>query len=334
MADRDTIRNGLLAIIAVILTIAALRVSYPVTMPLAVAAVIIAAIWPVKPWLDRVLPSSLSYVGTALILLVILLGFIAAVYFSAAQVVRAFTENWQQFELLYQSATAWAEQWGISLGGQQGYSRLIGFGQGLLANAYTVFVYLGFIALLVVLGLPEVPALRQKIHDAFGAGEQREVVHAVDEVAGKIRQYLGVTTVTSLLTGIASALWAFAVGLDLALVWGVLNFLLNYIPVVGNLVGIIPPSLYAIVQFQNLTMPIVVFVGFSVIQITISNFIYPMLQGRSLSLSPIAIIVTLSFWSWVWGIAGALIAVPLTVALVIVCDQFGSTRWIAKLLSD
>jgi AI-2 transport protein TqsA len=221
----------------------------------------------------------------------------------------------------------------VTLGGQEGYKRLIGFGQSLLANAYTIFVYLGFIALLVILGLPEVPALRRKIHDAFGAGEQREIVDAVDEIAGKIRQYLGVTTVTSLLTGFASALWAFTLGLDLALVWGVLNFLLNYIPVVGNLVGIIPPSLYAIVQFQNWKMPVIVFLGFSVIQIVISNFVYPMLQGRSLSLSPIAIIVALAFWSGVWGIAGALIAVPLTVALVIVCDQFSSTRWIAKLLS-
>jgi AI-2 transport protein TqsA len=334
MTGPASIRNGLLAVVATVIGIAALRASYPVTMPLAVAAVVIAAIWPVKPWLDRVLPSSLSYVGTVLVLLLVLLGFIAAVYFSAAQVVRAFTQNWDQFERLFQSATAWADQWGLTLGGQQGYARLIGFGQSLLSNAYTVFVYLGFIALLVVLGLPEVPALRGKLQDAFGAGEQREIVEAVDEAAEKIRQYLGVTTVTSLLTGLASALWAFAVGLDLALVWGVLNFLLNYIPVVGNLVGIIPPSLYAFIQFQNWTTPLIVFIGFSVIQITISNFVYPMLQGRSLSLSPIAIIVTLTFWSWVWGIAGALIAIPLTVALVIVCEQFNSTRWIATLLSS
>ena len=80
-------------------------------------------------------------------------------------------------------------------------------------------------------------------------------------------------------------------------------------------------------------MPLVAFLGFAVIQITISNFIYPMLQGHSLSLSPIAIVVALAFWSRVWGVAGALIAVPLTVALVIVCEHFPNTRWIAALLS-
>ena len=94
MFDGDgAIRNRLLAVMAVLLAVAGLRLSYAVTMPLAVAAVVIAAVWPVKPWLDRMLPSSLSYLGTVLILLVIVLDLIAAVYFSVAQFVRAFAQN-------------------------------------------------------------------------------------------------------------------------------------------------------------------------------------------------------------------------------------------------
>lgn len=69
-------------------------------------------------------------------------------------------------------------------------------------------------------------------------------------------------------------------------------------------------------------MSLVVFLGFAVLQIVISNFVYPTLQVRSLALSPVAIIVSLAFWSWVWGIAGARIPVPLTAALVIICQQF------------
>ena len=101
-----------------------------------------------------------------------------------------------------------------------------------------------------------------------------------------------------------------ALGLQLPLVWGTLNFLLNFIPVVGNLLGIVPPALYALIQFQDLTWPLVTLVGFSVIQIAISNFVYPLVQGRSLSLSPIALVVALAFWSSVWGFAGALMAIP------------------------
>ena len=233
----------------------------------------------------------------------------------------------------YQSLTQWGEQWGLTVRGKEGYAHLIGFGEEVLSSAYTVFVYLGFITLLVVLGLPQVPALRKKIQEEFDASDQREITGTVAEIASKVRRYLGITTVTSVITGVASALWAFAVGLDLAIVWGVLNFLLNYIPVLGNLVGIIPPTIYALIQFQSWTVPVIFFVGFAVIQMVISNFISPMLQGRSLSLPPIVVVVALAFWSWVWGIAGALIAVPLTVALVIVCEHFTSTRWIAILLS-
>jgi predicted PurR-regulated permease PerM len=141
------------------------------------------------------------------------------------------------------------------------------------------------------------------------------------------------TVLTSLITGVASAAWSFAVGLDLALIWGVLNFLLNFIPVIGNIVGIIPPTLYARIQFGDWTMPLVVFSGFVVLQIAISNVIYPMLQGRGMSMPPVVIIVALLFWGWIWGAVGALLAVPLTAALIIVCQQFESTKPIAKLLA-
>ena len=80
-------------------------------------------------------------------------------------------------------------------------------------------------------------------------------------------------------------------------------------------------------------MSTIVFVGFVILQLTISNVVYPLLQGKQLSLSPLAIIIAMTFWSWVWGIGGALIAVPLTAAIVIICGQFDRSRWICKLLS-
>jgi hypothetical protein len=97
-----------------------------------------------------------------------------------------------------------------------------------LSNASTILIYLGFIAILVMLGLPEVTATARKIDREIGKGESREIRKTVNEIAHKVRQYLAITLVTSLLTGIASALWAYALGLELPLVWGTLNFLLNF----------------------------------------------------------------------------------------------------------
>ncbi len=335
MIELDPIRNRMLAVVTVLLVIAGLQASYTVTMPLAATIVIIAAIWPIKPWLDQALPSKISYLGAILVLIFTFAAFTGALYFSAAQAVRAFSENQEQFNRVYGSLTEWAAKWGFAgLGDEEIYGRLIKVGQMLLANAYTVFVYLGFIAILVIFGLPEVPALRTKIHAVLNAADRRELIDTVDEIASKIRQYFGAILLTSVLTGVASALWSYATGLELALVWGILNFLLNFIPFIGNIIGIFPPVLYALIQFQNFTMPLIVFIGFAVLQLAISNIVTPILQGRSVALSPLATIVALAFWSWVWGIAGTLIAVPLTAALVVICEHFGSTKWIARLLSS
>jgi predicted PurR-regulated permease PerM len=261
--------------------------------------------------------------------------FFGAIYFSVAQVVRAFAQNQEQFSSIYTSISDWTAQWGVQESGVlEGYSRAVSFGESLLSNAYSILGYLGFIAILVILGLFEVPALNERLHVALGEASRRDLVVTVNEIGDQIRRYLSVTAATSAITGFTSALWAFSVGLELALVWGVLNFLLNFIPIVGNIVGIVPPTLYAMIQFQSLSWTLVVFFGFAVLQISISNVVYPMLQGRSLSLSPIVILVSLAFWGWLWGIAGALLAVPITAALVIVCEHFRSTEWIARLLSS
>lgn len=332
---QENARDHLLAVITVVLVVAALRASYPVTMPIAVAATIIAAIWPFKLSLDRVLSPRLGNLGVFLSLLVLLACLLGALYFSIAQAVAAFDANQDRFQEVYRSALAWAHRWGLpDPGGQEAYSRVVGVGRVFLANMYAILAYVGFIGLLIVFGLPEVTAKRARLREAMEREDRRALVTSVNEIAEKTRAYFRVTAMTSLLTGVACAAWALVLGLDLALVWGVLNFLLNYIPVIGNIVGIIPPSLFAFVQFHDWTMRAVTFGGFCVIQIVISNVVYPLVQGHALRLSPAAVLLSLTFWGWVWGIAGALIAVPLTVALVVACEQFSGTRWIAMLLSS
>ena len=326
-------RNQVLTLIAFVLAVAALRASYPVTMPILFAGVIVAALWPLKLWLDRSLPSWLSYVLTILALLAVLGGFAASVYLSVGQVVSVIGAQWPKFEGLYASMAECASQWGVPLNGVADRARVIGFVQMLASRVYSVATYAGFIGLLVVLGLPEVPRMQSKMTDELDGGTRSELRITAVRISEQVRRYFGTTLATSILTGVASALWALVTGLDLALVWGLLNFLLNFIPVIGNIIGIIPPVLYAFLQFGGLGMPLLVFAGFAALQIAISNFVYPILQGRQLALSPLAIIIAMTFWSWVWGIAGALIAVPLTATTVIVCGQFDRSRWIAKLLS-
>ncbi len=332
-APQSRHRNRLLGFIAMILGVAAMRASYPVTMPVLFAAVIIAAIWPMKPRLDQWLPSRLSYVVTIFVLVALLTGFAAAVYFSVGQVIRVLIAHWPEAEVGYNKLVAWASRWGVPIEGPADKRRIFGFLGMLASEAYTFAVYLGFVGLLVILGLLEVPLFHRKLQTELSGRARHDVMHVVQDISVKVRLYLSTTLVTSVLTGVASAACAFATGLDLALVWGLLNFLLNFVPVIGNIVGIIPPVLYAFIQFHGYVMPLFIFAAFAIVQIVISNFVYPILQGSRLALSPLAIVVAMAFWTWVWGIAGALVAVPLTAALAIVCAQFERTKWFAALLS-
>lgn len=324
----------MLAGVAVVLAIAALRASYAVTMPLLFAGVIVAALWPLKAWLDRRLPSPLGYMLSVLTLVAVLLGFAAAVYFAIGQVIAVLGGQWPQIERAYRSVADWAASWGLPLNRTLDQRRAVSFMQMLVTSIYGFVTYVGFIGILVMLGLPELPRLRAKAKEEMNTRSRAELFEVIEEISRRVRAYLGTTLATSVLTGIASAAWSMLTGLELALVWGLINFLLNFVPVIGNIIGIIPPVLYAFIQFDGWTMPLIVFAGFAALQLTISNFVYPWLQGRQLSLSPLAVIVSMTFWSWMWGIAGALIAVPVTAAIVIVCDQFDRSRWFARILSD
>jgi len=325
---------GLLALIATVVAAAALRASYAVTMPVAVAAIVIAALWPVKARLESLVPPWLAYLGTVGTLLLVFVGFSAGIWFASAAALKTFLEQEERFRAMLDQLTGWVEALGLPEPGAGLFERLVQVLQPILAGTYSVLAYLGFIAVLVMLGLPAVIPFRRRLGDALEGTQRRELVDAVDEISLRIRQYLGVTTLMSLVTGAAVALWCFLLGLDLALSWGILNFLLNYIPVVGNVIGIFPPVLYAILQFEGWQRPTLLFLGLAAIQVAISNFLYPMMQGRSMALPPVVIVVALTFWSWVWGIVGALIAIPLTVAAIIAFDRFESTRWLATLLSE
>lgn len=318
-----------LIFVCVILAVAALRASYPVAMPLAAAAITIIAIWPAKAWLDRVLPSSVSYLVLVLGLLLISAAFAAAIYLSISEVVDAFARGQGRVEPILQAASAWASRWHLQQIGGRAFSGLLNLGQAALAGISTVLIYVGFTLLLTLLGLFDAPQIRHGMQRTLSPDAQTRLLSNVESIGAKVRVYFGMTAVTSLVTAIASALWAWVMGLELAAVWGILNGLLNFIPIVGNIVGTVLPTIYAIVQFGATGTVIVVFVGFACLQVVISNVIYPALQGRGLSLSPALILIAIAFWSWLWGVAGTLLAVPLTVALIVLSDQFGATRWIA-----
>ena len=148
-----------------------------------------------------------------------------------------------------------------------------------------------------------------------------------------MRTYLGVKTVTSMLTAVLSYVVFMLVGIDYALFWGFLIFLFNYIPTVGSVVATFLPGALALVQFDSLTPFLIIVVGVSAIQVLVGNILEPRLMGNTLNISPLVVVLSLILWSMLWGIIGMLLSVPITVAIIIICAQFPTTRGVAILLS-
>ena len=113
-----------------------------------------------------------------------------------------------------------------------------------------------------------------------------------------------------------------------------MTFVLNYIPFLGPLAAVVLTTLFAGAQFESLQMTLIVVTGLSVIQFTIGSYLEPRLAGATLAISPFLVLFAVFFWSFLWGIPGAFIGVPITIAILTICDQYTASRWLAVLLSD
>ena len=151
----------------------------------------------------------------------------------------------------------------------------------------------------------------------------------------RFRRYAYIFSLALMLAGVVSVVMkgGFRLGVDFAEIWAVIIFLLNYIPSIGSVLGVVFPALLALVQFDTLEPFLIIVCVLAVIQFVIGNVIEPMMMGRSFNLGAFTVIVALMFWSAIWGIAGAFLAVPITAAFVILCREVEGWQWIAVLLS-
>ncbi len=155
----------------------------------------------------------------------------------------------------------------------------------------------------------------------------------LENISRRIQTYLGIKTLISLMLSVLSYGLMMAVGLDFAAFWAVLIFILNFIPTIGAVIATIFPALLALVQFENLYPFLIVTGGITVLQFFVANLLETKLMGRSLNLSPVALLLSLVIWGSIWGIPGMFLCVPITVVAMIIMSEFPSTRPFAILLS-
>lgn len=198
---------------------------------------------------------------------------------------------------------------------------------GFLGSTGLILVYTLFIFLEQKCFLPKIDRMMENPH-------QREKVRLIlRRIYDDTKTYIGIKTLTSLLTGVISYVIMAAVDLDFALFWAMLIFLFNYIPTIGSIVATFFPSILALVQFPSLAPFLVVVLGVSGTQVLVGNILEPRLMGNTLNLSPLVILLSLALWGTLWGIPGAILCVPITVLLTIIFSNFEGTRAFAVMLS-
>ena len=204
---------------------------------------------------------------------------------------------------------------------------MVGSAGGVLLTSALVLIYVIFL-------LSEKGLFTRKLvsfAEKQGQGEVlRDILHSV---SSGVRLYLWIKTIISLITAGVSYLIFRILGLDFPEVWALLVFLLNYLPNVGSTLSVIFPAVLALLQFDTIEPFLIIAVLLTVVQLTIGNVIEPIFMGRSLDLSPFVIILALTFWTTIWGIAGAFLSVPITVAILILCKSIPAWQSIAVLLS-
>jgi predicted PurR-regulated permease PerM len=191
---------------------------------------------------------------------------------------------------------------------------------GMVSNLVIVLIIVAFM-------LFEATGIRTKLRNVFGADPER-----LHKASDDITKYLVMKTATSALTGVAVGVWLFLWGVDLAVLWGLIAFLLSYIPTLGGILAGVPILLFSWLQLG--TGPTIgVAAGYVVVNMFIGNFLEPRIFGRALGISPLVVFLSMIFWGWLLGPVGALLSVPLTMIAKIALWNTEDLRWIAVLLA-
>ena len=360
----------LLTVIAVVLVGWALHVMAVVVIPIVCSIFIALLVYPVDRWVAHRVPDRTSWLGhvaaVSLVLLVIGL-FFGSIWFAAERVQERFPETFPDIDDVIEAQAAQLAQETQASAGEpalepgddrseqadtagSGLSallapfrraldemqRLVGgyglqFARTLLEFAGTIFAGLILIFFLTLLLLVEQRRWLSKIETLHGSATGRWL-QPIGTVAAKIRRYFLARTLLGVLTAALYTLWLWIFGVDLLVVWALLTFALNYIPNLGSLVSGALPVLYAFLTRDPQTA-LLVAAGLLVIEQVVGNYIDPRVQGRQVSVSPYLVLVLLLVWGWIWGVAGAVLAVPITVTALVFFAHVPELRPIALLLS-
>jgi AI-2 transport protein TqsA len=330
--------NVFIILAAVVIVLAGVKAAAPIIIPFLLSLFIAVILMPLLHFLmDRKIPMA---VAMLLVVGMLVLGF-TLLGMIVGHAMNDFIGNLPVYEAHLRTRLGgveeWLTQWGVALP-QKNMQDLLDPGSlftyltGMLKGFGSVLTN-GFVILLTtVFMLLEGVAYQQKVAYIYRQKRSDGQKH-LSQILEKINHYMALKAFISAGTGLLVYILLRLFGLDYAVLWAVIAFLLNFIPNIGSIMAAVPAVLLAVIQLDFLSAAWIA-LGYVAINTVVGSFIEPKVMGRGLDLSTLVVFLSLIFWGWLLGPVGMLLSIPLTIMVKIVFDSDDSTRWIAVLLGE
>ncbi|MCP3678316.1 MAG: AI-2E family transporter, partial [Deltaproteobacteria bacterium] len=202
---------------------------------------------------------------------------------------------------------------------------------GLLTGLSSALTNGFLISFTVIFILLEASTFPTKLHSALEEPERS--IPYFEKFINNVQRYMAIKTWMSLLTAGIIIVWLFIIGVDYPLLWGLLAFLLNYVPNIGSIIAAVPTVLLALLQLGP-GSALLTAIGYLAVNMVVGNLLEPKVMGKGLGLSTLVVFLSLVFWGWVFGSIGMLLSVPLTMTIKIALDSAEETQWMSVLLGS
>ena len=301
--------------------------------PILLALVITITLLPVPSALmKRGVKSGYALLITILLVVLVLVLIVWLVLLSLAQLnvtLPSLTNDFESQQTTGESAPANPEELAqevMNFLDQQQFNQIFAgiiaaLGSGIAQFFMTLLIFV--FMLYTAMSLPNISKL--------GINARAPAADSILNLTADVRRYMVLSTIINLAVGIGNTILLWILGVPFAVLWGIISWVLAYIPAVGYWLALIPPVLLAYSRF-GIRTALIVFIGYALINGTAANIIAPRVLGKGLRISPLVVFVSVFIWAWLLGAIGAILAIPLTMLLIVILDSFEATQWIAALM--
>lgn len=328
------IAKFLIVFAAFVIVVSGLKMASSMVVPFLLAVFIAMIVSPLLAWLkQRQVPGSIAIL--LIISLILLIGLILGAVIGSS--VESFRQDIPVYSAKLGEMSAAIQQWlaqqGIAIDAAQWQnsfdpSAVMRWVGSTLASFGNVMTNSVLILLTVIFILAENTSFGDKLRMARG---DQNTQAWLAEFSSSIHGYLAIKSAISAVTGVLIYIWLTILGIDYAVLWGLIAFLLNFVPTVGSFIAAVPAVLLALLQL-GLGSAGLTLLGFVVVNFVMGSAIEPRWMGKGLNLSPLVVFVSLVFWGWVLGPVGMLLSIPLTIMIKIALAANEDTRWISIML--